>query len=129
MSHRFCFLNMTTLDGFYKVTATERDESNVVVRLRLDAAHPIYEGHFPGQPVAPGAALTQMVVDEAIRIIGGKLTFAGARQIKFLSVTDPNKVEELELRYTFVERDGSMHFTCTGINGETIFLKMNGELL
>lgn len=118
---------MTTLDGFYKVTATERDESNVVVRLRLNAAHPAYEGHFPGQPVAPGAALTQMVVDEATRIIGGKLTFAGARQIKFLSVIDPNKVGELELRYTFVERDGSMPFTCTGFNGQTIFLKMNGE--
>lgn len=118
---------MSTLYGFYKVTATERDESNVVVRLRLDAAHPIYEGHFPGQPVAPGAALTQMVVDEAMRIIGGKLTFAGARQIKFLSVTDPNLASELELRYVFSERDGAKHFTCTGLNGETVFLKMNGE--
>ena len=96
---------MTTLDGFYKVTSTERDEGNVVVRLRLDAEHPVYEGHFPGQPVAPGAALTQMVVDEATRIAGGNMTFAGARQIKFLSVTDPNKVGELELRYTFAERD------------------------
>jgi len=118
---------MTTLDGFYKVTATERDESSVVVRLRLNAEHPVYEGHFPGQPVAPGAALTQMAVDEANRIIGTDMTFAGAKQIKFLSVTDPNKAGELELRYTFAARDGAMHFTCTGLNGETVFLKMNGE--
>lgn len=118
---------MVSLKGFYTVISSSCDAGQASVVVCLNAGHAVYQGHFPGQPVAPGAALTQMVVDEAARVLGVNAEFAGARQIKFLSVTDPNLASELELRYAFTERDEVRHFHCTGLNGETVFLKMNGE--
>ena len=31
-------------------------EDRFAFRVRLDAAHPVYAGHIPGNPVLPGAA-------------------------------------------------------------------------
>jgi 3-hydroxyacyl-[acyl-carrier-protein] dehydratase len=117
---------MSSLQGFYVRITSPSLADSVVVHVRIDASHEVYKGHFPDQPVAPGAALTQMVIDEAARMIGASTTFIGAKQVKFLSVLDPTKTQELELHYTFVERDGGYQFACTGKNAETIFFKING---
>lgn len=36
-------------------------EDRFTFRVRLDAAHPIYAGHFPGNPVLPGVCTLQIV--------------------------------------------------------------------
>lgn len=108
------------------MTDESRDGVTAEVRVSIHRDHPVYDGHFPGQPVAPGAALTQMVIDEAERLMGGGHIFSGARQVKFLSVLNPGITSELTLRYTFTERDGQQQFACVGKGGETVFFKING---
>ncbi len=102
------------------------DGSVADVSVLMHADHGVYAGHFPGQPVAPGAMLTQMVVDEAARLIGTELTFSGARQVKFLSVLNPEVTDRLTLHYTFTASSDATQFACTGVQGETVFFKING---
>jgi len=117
---------MPSLEGFYTVISETRDESSAELQVRINAGHSVYAGHFPDQPVAPGAALTQMVIDEAHRIQGNQPLFVGAKQIKFLSVLNPNITDQLVLRYSFATRDSQQQFACTGVAGDTIFFKING---
>lgn len=117
---------MASLEGFYSVLTDTRDENSAEVQVRIHADHAIYAGHFPDQPIAPGAALTQMVIDEAQRLIGGQQVFVGAKQIKFLSVLNPNVTGQLVLRFSFSTRDSQQQFACTGVAGDTIFFKING---
>lgn len=117
---------MTSLEGFYTVISETYTETSAEVIVQLGADHPVYAGHFPGQPVAPGAALTQMVIDEVQRIQANQHTFIGAKQVKFLSVLNPHVTSQLVLRYSFSPRDSQRHFTCMGVAGEIIFFKING---
>jgi 3-hydroxyacyl-[acyl-carrier-protein] dehydratase len=117
---------MATLAGFFERTSEEKTENGFIVNVELNANHEVYEGHFIGKPVAPGAALTQMVLDEAIRLTGGEKKVTEFRQIKFLSVIDPTKVNQLVLEYDFKERNGVEMFICTGRSGETNYFKLNG---
>lgn len=117
---------MTTLTGFYEQTGETEVEHGFIIQVSLDSSHEVYQGHFPGKPVAPGAALTQMVLDEAVRLTKGAKKVTEFRQIKFLSVVDPTKVDELELEYNFRERNGVEMFTCVGRSGETNYFKLNG---
>ncbi|MBP9151438.1 MAG: hypothetical protein KBF73_04070 [Flavobacteriales bacterium] len=117
---------MATLTGFYERIADIKTDNGLVVSVKLNSNHEVYEGHFPGKPVAPGAALTQMILDEAIRLTNGEKKVTEFRQIKFLAVIDPTQVQDLELEFDFRERNGVDMFTCVGRSGETNYFKLNG---
>lgn len=117
---------MAALVGFYELVSEAKTENGFLLNVKLNAQHEVYEGHFPGKPVAPGAALTQMVLDEALRLSEGEKTVKEFRQIKFLSVIDPTLVNELELDFDFRERKGVDMFTCVGKSGDTSYFKLNG---
>ncbi len=117
---------MATLEAYYQRTGETATENGFIINIKLNEDHEVYEGHFPGKPVAPGAALTQMVLDEVIRLTKGEKKVTEFRQIKFLSVIDPTQVNELDLEYNFRERNGVEMFTCVGLSGETNYFKLNG---
>jgi len=118
---------MASLDGFYQRGSTVSEGKSTVVSVRLNPQHEVYAGHFPGKPIAPGAALTQMVLDELSELTGRKPVLQ-LRQIKFLSVIDPTEVQDLQLVYGFVEKDGTQMFTCLGTSSDTRYFKLNGIL-
>lgn len=117
---------MASIAGFYQVTSEEKTENGFLLSVELNPNHEVYEGHFPGKPVAPGAALTQMVLDEALRLTGKQKQVKEFRQVKFLSVIDPTKVKVLDLIYDFRERNGTDMFTCVGKTENTNYFKLNG---
>ena len=117
---------MAALAGFYKLVSEEKTESGFNLKIELNQEHEVYAGHFPSKPVAPGAALTQMVLDEAMRLTHGDKKVTEFRQIKFLSVIDPTQVYELKLNFDFKERNGTKMFVCVGAAGETNYFKLNG---
>jgi 3-hydroxyacyl-[acyl-carrier-protein] dehydratase len=116
---------MASLNGFYEVVSTEGTAESWVSIMRLNQDHDVYQGHFPGKPVAPGAALTQMVLDEVAKQTDNRRV-SELRQIKFLTVIDPTQVNELELAFEMKERKGVEMFTCLGKAGETNYFKLNG---
>lgn len=117
---------MATLIAFYERISEVKTETGFVITVNLNSNHEVYEGHFPGKPVAPGAALTQMVLDEAMRLTNAEKKVVEFRQIKFLAVIDPTQIEALALEYDFRERNGVEMFTCVGRNGTTNYFKLNG---
>ena len=116
---------MGLLEGFHKSVSTEGSAGNWTTTVELNQDHEVYEGHFPGKPVAPGAALTQMVLDEVASKTDGRL-ITELRQIKFLAVIDPTQVNELELVFEIKERKGVEMFTCLGRSGDVNYFKLNG---
>lgn len=117
---------MTGLQGFYQRISELKTDAGFTVNVQLNADHGVYQGHFPGKPVAPGAALTQMVLDEAIRLTDHQKKLKEFRQIKFLAVIDPTLVNQFELEFDLRERNGVDMFTCVGRSGETNYFKLNG---
>ncbi len=117
---------MASLEGFYNFISTSSNEKDSIVSVRLNPDHQVYEGHFPGKPVAPGAALTQMVLDEVLKLPLAGEKVSQLRQVKFLAVIDPNEVQDLELVFRFIERENSRMFTCVGRSLETNYFKLNG---
>lgn len=76
-------------DDFYTILALDAQTETVNVTLQLNEAHAIYNGHFPGQPVVPGACLMQMVKEIAEVIIDSKLEMLKASELKFLLPVNP----------------------------------------
>ena len=68
--------------------------------LQLNENHSVYEGHFPGQPVVPGACLMQMMKELAELMIGKRLLLLKADELKFLLPVNPLTDKILEANLT-----------------------------
>jgi 3-hydroxyacyl-[acyl-carrier-protein] dehydratase len=69
--------------------------------LRINWGHPIFEGHFPGRPVVPGACLLQIVKELVSMAIGSEVRLTRADQIKFISMIGPDLDETVWMNLTW----------------------------
>jgi 3-hydroxyacyl-[acyl-carrier-protein] dehydratase len=88
-------------NDFFTISSINREGDSFRVLLELNAAHKIFEGHFPGQPIVPGACLMQMVSEVTASVLGRKeLRLVKADHLKFIAFIDPNAHRVLEMRLT-----------------------------
>jgi 3-hydroxymyristoyl/3-hydroxydecanoyl-(acyl carrier protein) dehydratase len=79
---------------------------------RVAADHPMLPGHFPGQPIVPGAWLLAQVLDDAaqwLAVQGRVAQVCGVKSIKFLQPVLPEQSFAIE----FSEGSGTLKFTLT----------------
>jgi len=84
--------------GFYTVNAvTDKGEGRYRVAVVLNKDHAIFKGHFPGNPVTPGACMLQVVKELTQDILGMKLMMTSVANVKFMALINPEKNPELLL--------------------------------
>jgi 3-hydroxyacyl-[acyl-carrier-protein] dehydratase len=69
--------------------------------LRINWGHPIFEGHFPGRPVVPGACLLQIVKELVSMAIGSEVSLTRADYVKFISMIGPDLDETVWMNLTW----------------------------
>jgi 3-hydroxyacyl-[acyl-carrier-protein] dehydratase len=83
---------------FFTFTKLQTDGDVISTDINLNAAHPIFEGHFPGQPVLPGACMMQMVKEVTEVYVKKDIRLVKADDLKFLSFITPGKMIRMELK-------------------------------
>jgi 3-hydroxyacyl-[acyl-carrier-protein] dehydratase len=115
-------------DRFYKII--EKPKTNELpdafsVKVELDPHHAVYEGHFPGNPVAPGVCLIQMIMEALEDTIQKKLFLSSSDNIKFLAIVNPLETSVLTIAFTgcrYIEKK-SIQVSAIVTSGEKIFIK------
>jgi 3-hydroxyacyl-[acyl-carrier-protein] dehydratase len=98
-----------------------------VFSMELNPDHPVYEGHFPGNPVVPGVCQLQMISELLSLIKGSAVRLIHSDNVKFLSVMVPNKnfIIDAEIRVKTLE-DGEISANAILKEGEVVFIKFKG---
>ena len=81
--------------------------SRTILRLRAD--HPSVEGHFPGNPIVPGAVLLDEILHAIARSRGQSATAWLVKSAKFLRPVRPGDELEIELA---AAPGGDIRFRC-----------------
>lgn len=66
-------------------------------RFHIGLNHPVFRGHFPGQPVLPGVAQIHWAVRTAQRHLSCRGRFSGLEALKFRRLIVPPADIELDL--------------------------------
>jgi 3-hydroxyacyl-[acyl-carrier-protein] dehydratase len=112
------------LGDFFKIVSIQKEENSHKLVLELNASHKIFEGHFPGQPVVPGACLLQMVKEMMQTILGNNLQLVKANQLKFLVPIDPREQNFLQAGISYsMAVNNELTVSVTIWNDEVIFFK------
>jgi 3-hydroxyacyl-[acyl-carrier-protein] dehydratase len=111
----------------HEVSASGIPAERYRFKLELNPAHPVYEGHFSGNPVVPGVCQVQMISELLSGIKGAAFRLTEADNVKFLSliVPDRNRILEADLRLRN-EEAGRISVNASLQQGETVFIKFKG---
>lgn len=114
-------------DNFYKIHAIEQTENDYKIEVELLQDHPIYEGHFPGQPVVPGVC-TLTIIRECIgKILSKSVSFASIKECKYVSALIPEEDLKIIINLTLAA-DGGVKVVVERVDNNQIALKLKATL-
>jgi len=113
-------------DHFYEITSTVHQENTILVTLRLNGEHEIFKGHFPGQPVVPGACILQMVKEILSAELKMDYHLKKADNLKFIAPVDPRVTDDLQLKITYKHLDSGLQVNAVMSANEVVCFKMQG---
>ncbi|SHM28285.1 hypothetical protein [Mucilaginibacter sp. OK098] len=92
-------------DAIFRIDKLEHSDNLIKADLSINANSSIFKGHFPGQPVVPGACMLQLVKEVLEDALGQSLQIQKAGYLKFIAMTDPlvTLSMQLEIAYKFIE--------------------------
>jgi len=115
------------LNDFYTLLSIDTNaDGHYTATIKLNAAHNIFKGHFPGNPVTPGVCMMQIIKEITQQAMDAKLTMQSASNVKFTALINPEINPDLRLELEINEtEDGIIKVKNTSYFNETVALKLN----
>jgi 3-hydroxyacyl-[acyl-carrier-protein] dehydratase len=115
------------LNDLFIVDDWQPGSGTLMTLLHLRFPHRIFDGHFPGRPVLPGACLIQLVEELAASVAAKEVRLIRAGQVKFITMIDPARDGTVTMTLTGKEQPaGEWQITADGINAGTICFRFKG---
>ena len=99
-------------ENLYSVTASASEQNVFNWKIRFDLQHQIYQVHFPGTPITPGACQLEIFRQLAEQALNSPASIAEVKNIKYLQVVDPISFPEVEVSESFSDQDESGLYKC-----------------
>ena len=113
------------LKDFYTLNILEKqDTENYLCTLTLNPQHPIFEGHFPNNPITPGVCMMQIIKNLTEEITRHKLFLAKTTNVKFMALINPMTHPVLQLTLAIQYKDADIQVKNTTSFDETVALKL-----
>ncbi|EHQ30848.1 hotdog family protein [Mucilaginibacter paludis] len=114
-------------NSLYKIGSFDHQDGIIQASLEINEHHEILKGHFPGQPVLPGACMLQIVKEILENELNQNLRLKIATNLKFLQLIDPQKdnILQLTLNYKLTE-DNEISITAGLSSAQTVCFKFQG---
>lgn len=119
-------MTMPFSDPLYQIKDLARGDE-FSCRIEFNPDHPILEGHFPGNPVVPGAWLIRCVHDALEMATGKRLRMNSASQIKFLNPVLASQELEVILQGKVTGEEDYLNVIATLLVPEKVFMKFRGQ--
>ena len=123
-------MNTTLLIDFFtelSSTFSAENTSDFTCVIRLNAEHPVYKGHFPQIPIAPGVCLIQVLKEILLEKFQKELVMTSGENIKFLVMINPKETPELEITFSVKEQGNLMDVSASYAAKGTTYTKFKGK--
>ena len=102
--------------------------NTITLQIELNSGHPIFRGHFPGNPVLPGVCTVQIIKEVLENQLKRNLNLKKAGTIKYLSFINPemNRLISIDLQVKEGE-DGKLICNASVFHEATVFCIFRGE--
>lgn len=113
------------IEGLYTVQKIEQNGPELKAKVKLHAAHDVFKGHFPGNPIMPGVCMIQMIKELTEEAIGKELFLTVATNVKFMAKISPVENEVIDLVIHITEEENIVKVKNVTSYEETVALKLS----
>ncbi len=118
---------MLTGKFFTIVSQQSPAENSVHTVIDWNAAHPIFAGHFPDQPVVPGVCMMQTIQELLSAALGKALLVEKVANMKFLNMIDPGQTPQVSVEISWTRDEAAYKANAVIKHDTTVFLKFQGR--
>ena len=93
---------MNFLDNLFLIQSITDTDDGFEALVRCNPEHPVYQAHFPGNPITPGACLLQTAGALMQQKMGRPLFLKASKNIKYLSILIPVEGKEVKFGFSHV---------------------------
>ena len=109
---------------FFTIKETSDSDAGVIFRIALNASHSIFQAHFSGNPVMPGACIAQMIKELVADYFNTSFFISTVKNMKFLKVINPIESPEVSVQMSCTTReDNSISVSTIISDGDDVFSK------
>ena len=105
---------------FYRII----EQTDLHFKVQMNAGHRIYKGHFPAQPITPGACLLQMTEELFSIAKGRKMQLCSVTNLKFVATHTSEKPIMVDFKDL-----GNEKYQVTIYDSMTIYAKMSEQYM
>ena len=113
-------------NALYKIETIEHANAEVHAVVDLNAFDAIFQGHFPGQPVLPGACMVQMIKEILEEALNRPLRLIKADNLKFLLQVDPRNNTWLQATIKYNIDDAGLKVNAELATPQAVCFKLQG---
>jgi len=111
--------------NYYKILTQQIAVSSALFIVELQADCPVYAGHFPDNPVAPGACNLEMIRECAGIALGHEVRIKQIKQCKFKQRLQPKEGMQLVVQIDW--KENQINSTVSNDGQIAMLLKMSVE--
>ncbi|MDB5122903.1 MAG: FabA-like domain protein [Mucilaginibacter sp.] len=120
---------MAATTDIFTITKIEHQNTSVRARLDINKDSEIFRGHFPGQPVVPGACMLQIVKDVLETALNIQLQLKKAGHLKFVSMIDPRVAREVQMEIDYKLSEEEIAVIASLICDAVVCFKFQGRFI
>jgi 3-hydroxyacyl-[acyl-carrier-protein] dehydratase len=116
---------MSLIHSLYDIISADQE----TVLLKMLDGHPVYQGHFPGNPITPGVLSLRMIRECVCREVGRPLHYAAIKNCRYVALIRPGDTLQLQRQITENEGSVTVKVTLTDANNpDDLRLQLEAEM-
>jgi 3-hydroxyacyl-[acyl-carrier-protein] dehydratase len=112
-------------DNFYSINSISETEGIIDASIFIDASHPIFSGHFPGNPVTPGVVQVEMLKELLSVHYQRPLRLKSMSNCKFQAILNPHVHPDIFVKIKLLPSEaGAIKISGNITSGSISFLQI-----
>jgi len=118
------------LRSIYEISSLNSTGQDIKAGVVFNIDHPVFKGHFPGNPVVPGVVQVQIMKDLLENVVQKKILLKNTRSIKYMNAIIPTETNEVVFEINYEgQSPGSYAVKCSVWCADKVFMKFLGSVM
>lgn len=115
---------------YYKIIGMDKqgDGQSAVFHIAILPDCDVYQGHFPGRPVCPGACNIETIKECAMLLLGRKLHMSTIKQCRLTALATPADCPEVDVTISASALDEGFAIVARIADAEKTYVEYKGEM-